>query len=62
MRRLISGIGLLLFGLGANLSAQGGENTWVALGPTGGDVWRIIVDPIAPATLYVDTLLSHKSR
>ncbi len=41
--------------------AQSGLNQWLHLGPSGGDRYRVYIDPVDPETLYVVMFTIHKS-
>lgn len=38
-------------------NGQAETNAWTAIGPSGGDVFRVVVDPLTPTTLYATTSL-----
>jgi hypothetical protein len=48
----ISGIALVIFVVSSN---SFGDNPWVSIGPGGGPVWALAINPQTPDTLYAGT-------
>src|SRR6266513_354651 len=57
--RLVS-LGVLLGALLAtsSMTAQGGINSWTSIGPDGGWIFALAIDPVTPTTLYASTYRS----
>ena len=51
--RLVS-LGVLLGALlvTSSITAEGGINSWTSIGPEGGSIPALAIDPVTPSTLY----------
>src|SRR5438309_6849213 len=48
-------LGVLLGALLVSMNAEGGVNSWTSIGPDGGWIFALAIDPVTPATLYAGT-------
>src|SRR5438874_32924 len=39
----------------SSMTAEGGINSWTSIGPQGGSIKALAIDPMTPATLYAGT-------
>jgi len=47
---------LVSWGLGSSNSVQAGVNKWTPIGPEGGTISTITIDPTDPQTIYTSTI------
>src|SRR5262252_3193931 len=46
---------LRILGLALLVASTAGAAPWAPIGPDGGDIRRLLIDPTAPSTLYLST-------
>ena len=52
---LLIGLLVLLMGLGRPHTVSAGATVWTSLGPEGGNIYALAIEPQTPATLYAGT-------